>query len=242
MRLIVVGSDTAWAAGLARRLGLKVVNERPDVVLCHGGDGTLLRAEREWRGVPKVPVRVGSRARLCPEHGLEKVLAALTAGALERKELELLELRVGELRRLAVNDVVLRNDNPATAVRFRVQADGLDTGEVTGDGLVFSTPFGSSGYYCSITRQVLATGLGVAFNNATQARDPIVVAGREPVDVTMLRGLAVLVCDNDARGIPLRDGHRFQVRLSDERAVVLGLDSLGCQVCRKADGSPFNPH
>ena len=36
---------------------VKVVEKSPDVVICFGGDGTLLSAELKWPGVPKVPSR-----------------------------------------------------------------------------------------------------------------------------------------------------------------------------------------
>jgi NAD+ kinase len=242
-RLLVFGEDGAVAAAaLARRPGLRLVERAPDVVLCHGGDGTLLRAEREWPGVPKLPVRAAARSRPCPEHTLDAVLSALVEGRVVPEELGQLELRIGDRRLLALNDVVLRNDGPATAVRLRVRAAGLDTGEITGDGIVVATPFGSTGYYRSITRATVSEGLGVAFNNCTEPIEPLHIAGDGPVQVRVLRGPAVLARDNDPRIVPMRDGHGFVVGLASERALVLGLDALRCQRCRKADGSAFNAH
>jgi NAD+ kinase len=241
-RLALCGDDLPRAAAAVRRAGLTVVRRDPEVVLCHGGDGTLLRAEREWPRVPKCPVRVAGRARPCPEHGLDAVLARLARGELPREELPLLECVVGHLHLTAVNDVVLRNESPATAVRLRVRVDGEDSGEVTGDGIVCATPFGSSGYYRSITRATFDAGLGLAFNNSTEPRAPLVLDAGQPVEVELLRGPAVLVHDNDPRSVFLREGQHFRVSLSKQTAVVLGLDSLRCQRCRKPDGSVFNPH
>ena len=238
-RLLVVGDERAAAAEAAEAAGFELVRRDPQAILCHGGDGTLLRADREWRDVPKVPVRLASRGRLCPDHRLAARLAALAAGRLEREELLRLQLRVGSWRGLALNDVVLRNDSPATAVRLRLSAA---EGEVCGDGLVFATPFGSSGYYRSITRGLVREGFGVAFNNSTEERAALLLPEGAVVDVEVTRGPAILAVDNDLRALPLRDGHRFQVGVAPERAVVLGLDALRCQVCRRADGEPFNPH
>jgi NAD+ kinase len=153
-------------------------------------------------------------------------------------------------RFLAINDVVMRNESPATAVRFAISTEGAPPpqdarhapGEITGDGLVFATPFGSTGYYRSITRRVVESGFGLAFNNSTEPLEPLLLREQQTVEVRLLRGPAVLVHDNDARVIPLREGHRFTVRGSAEAAVVLGLDALRCQTCLKADGSRFNPH
>lgn len=242
LRLALVGDDLARAGAAAVAAGLAVVRRDPQVVLCHGGDGTLLRAHREWPLVPKVPVRVAARARLCPEHALETVLAALAAGDLRREDLPLLEASLGRLRLEAVNDVVLRNESPATAVRLRVHADGSPGGEFIGDGVVCATPFGSTGYYRSITRRTFARGLGLAFNNATEPLPPVELPEDGPLEVEVLRGPAVLVYDNDPRSIPLREGQRIVLRAAGRSTAVLGLDALRCQRCRKPDGSAFNPH
>ncbi len=246
-RLFVAGEERAAAAVLVRAAGFDVVSSNPDAVLCHGGDGTLLRAERDWPGVPKLPARVGQRAQLCAEHGLPAILQRLREGRLQGEALGKLELTVAGRRFLALNDVVLRNESPATAVRFTLARDGSSSGEITGDGLVFATPFGSTGYFRSITRQTVGRGMGVAFNNSTEPLDPLLIEGDAPaaaqrVEVSVLRGPAVLVHDNDARLIPLREGHRFSVQPVSETARVLGLDALRCQLCRKADGSRFNAH
>jgi NAD+ kinase len=241
-RLLVAGEESRAVAAQARALGFTVVGSEPELVLCHGGDGTLLRAERDWPSVPKVPARVGARAQLCPDHGLHAILQRLRDGTLADEALGKLELVVAGARFLAMNDIVMRNESPATAVRFSLQADGLHTAEITGDGIVFATPFGSTGYYRSITRSVVESGLGIAYNNSTEPYAPLLLSGEQPVDVSVLRGPAVLVHDNDVRAIPLREGHRFTVRGTAEQAHVLGLDALRCQVCRKLDGSRFNPH
>ena len=62
------------------------------------------------------------------------------------------------------------------------------------------------------------------------------------IGVELVRGPAVLVCDNDPRSIPMRASQLFKVSLSDKRATVLGLDALRCQVCRRDDGAAFNAH
>ncbi len=241
-RVLIVGEDRAAAAAACEGAGFQPVRRDADLVLCHGGDGTLLRAARDWPALPKLPARVGARSRLCPRHELPAILERLRSGDLPRDELPQLELRLGSRAYLAVNDVVLRNESPATAVRFRLLADGRDSGEVTGDGLVFATPFGSTGYYRSITRRRVETGLGIAFNNSTEPRAPIVVDGGRPVEVELLRGPAMLVPDNDARWLLLRDGARFSVKLAPAVTTVLGLDALSCQRCRKTDGGRFNAH
>lgn len=241
-RVAVFGGDLVDASAAVAHHGFLLVERDPDAILCHGGDGTLLRAEREWPGVSKLPIRVGSRAQLCSRHDLGGVLSRLAEGQLNQVSLEKLELLIGRRSFFAMNDVVLRNENPATAVRFRLLVSGSDSGELTGDGVVFSTPFGSTGYYRSITGETIDSGFGVALNNCTDMRRVFQVGEATRVDVELLRGPAVIVYDNDQRAIPMRDGHTFRVQRSTHRSLVLGLESLGCQECRRQDGSAFNPH
>jgi NAD+ kinase len=125
---------------------------------------------------------------------------------------------------------------------LRVRAPELDTGEITGDGIIVATPFGSTGYYRSVTRSTVSEGIGVAFNNCTEPFAPLCLASDVAIEVEVLRGPAVLARDNDPRLLPMRDGHVFEVGRAPESAVVLGLDALRCQRCRKTDGSAFNPH
>ena len=94
----------------------------------------------------------------------------------------------------------------------------------------------------SITAGTFTSGLGVAFNNATVPREPLVVADDEVIGVELVRGPAILVCDNDPRCIPMRASQFFDVGMSSEQATVLGLDALRCQRCRRDDGDPFNAH
>ncbi len=241
-RVLILGDVPALVAVVVRAAGLEPVRSRPDLVLCHGGDGTLLRAERMYPGVPKIPVRAGTRSEPCTQHRLERVLERLLADELDVEVLPKIEARVGAWRGLAVNDVVLRNHNPAIAVRFELTIGEQSTAELTGDGLVIATPFGSTGYYRSVTRSSVATGLGVAFNNCTEVRAPLHHTDERPIIVRIVRGPAVLVHDNDARPIPVRAGQGFVVAAAAETATILGLDALRCQECRREGGQRYNPH
>ncbi|MFT7463095.1 MAG: hypothetical protein ACI9EF_001437 [Pseudohongiellaceae bacterium] len=237
-----MGDDRDQACLAAEQAGLTVVRSDPDFVLCHGGDGTLLRAERRFPRALKLPVRIARHTRHCEQHDLAAVLRRFFAGELVEESLDRIELTVGRATVHAINDVVMRNDNPALATRFRLTVDGVQGPVRTGDGLVVATPFGSTGYYRSITRETITSGLSVAFNNATVPVPPLRLEGTTLLRVDVERGPAVLVCDNDTRAVPLRAGHSFGLRRAQLGAVVLGLDSLRCQQCRRHNDGPFNPH
>ena len=124
--------------------------------------------------------------------------------------------------------------------RYRLWIDGrLDNSQVVGDGLVVATPFGSTGYYRSITKSLFRTGLGLAFNNSTEPLDHQVVGGNSVIDVEILRGPAVLLADNDPRRIHLHEGSRIRISRDPRQTNVLGLDGFRCRRCLalRSDGS-----
>ncbi len=241
-RVAVLGDELGRVREALEAAGLEPVRSDPELVLCHGGDGSLLRAERTWPGVPKCPVRVASRTRACAEHTLEAVLERLVGGRLVTEVLPKLRIEIGSTRLAALNEATLRNAVPSSALRFAVHGAGLPEEEIIGDGLVVATPFGSSGYFRSISGRTLDDGLGVAFNNTTRAHAPVVLPADKVLAIEVIRGPALLVRDNDIRTVVLREGHTFQVSIAGDSAQVLGLDTLRCSRCRRADGQRFNPH
>lgn len=239
MKVFLAGLETQSLVPQLAAAGIAVVTkpEEADAIVCHGGDGTLIGAEREYPGVPKVVVRPDLRFDKCPAHRPERFFTRLREGTLSRTALPKLEVRSNGHRLLAVNDIVMHNALVTSAVRYAVRIDGVPySGTIIGDGLVVSTPFGSSAYYKSITRSVLRVGIGLAFNNSTEAVSHLVLAEDARISLEILRGPALLVADNVTEPLPLRDGDGATIAMAEERAHLWGIDTLLCLDCRQKDG------
>ena len=92
--------------------------------------------------------------------------------------------------------------------------------ELIGDGIVVSTVFGSSGYFYSITRKTFNRGVGVAFNNITVKRKPLILA--DPViKLKVTRHEAVVSADNDMKTVTIDEGDSVVVKKSDKIAKVV---------------------
>ncbi len=130
-----------------------------DALLSLGGDGTLLRAARYLAGRP-VPIlgvnlgRLGFLTSLAAD-GLEEGVQRLAAGEYQAEARLALASRVhardGSIRQSwrSLNDVVLHKGGFARVVRFTVEVNGEPLGAFHADGVVVSTPTGSTAYSLS---------------------------------------------------------------------------------------------
>ncbi|MDH3212338.1 MAG: NAD(+)/NADH kinase [Myxococcales bacterium] len=142
------------AAGLPRR----ELAEKVDAVVVLGGDGTLLAVARAIgeNSVPILGVNLGTLGFLT-ETAREEMFPALEeviAGRFRteaRMRLEAVVDRAGEEvgRYLALNDAVIANTSLARIVDLPVRADGIEVTTYHADGLIVSTPTGSTAYSLS---------------------------------------------------------------------------------------------
>ena len=179
-----------------------------DLVLVLGGDGTMLRALGRYLGtsVPVIGVNFGSVGFLSsiPRNDLETGVARVFAGEYTVEELPTLEVEVGEERRVAVNDLVVTSGEVGRMIQLEWAVGGEGLGRRGCDGVVCSTPSGSTGYNFSNGGPVLVWGMdamAVTFvaPHSLNAR-PLVVP----------RGSDLLVWNRtpDVRATALVDGHR----------------------------------
>ena len=110
--------------------------KRADVLLCFGGDGTILHAARDatLHDVPILGVNMGSVGFMA-----------------ERMMLSVRVLRGEKVlsEDLALNDAVISKGSMARVAEMEVRADGVLVTNLMGDGVIVSTPTGSTAYSMS---------------------------------------------------------------------------------------------
>ena len=182
-----------------------VFSNKPDFIICFGGDGTLLHSERLHPGVPKLVIRDDSICRSCNSGDLGFLLKNFFQGKYEIVDEPKLLARINNNELIATNDVVIRNADQHHAIRFDVKINNKLFKDVIGDGVVISSAFGSSAYFNSITRKTFRKGQGVAFNNSTIPFEPVI---KENIKITfeLKRNKAYLTSDNDSKKIILKEG------------------------------------
>lgn len=215
---------------LVKSLGFEVVTSKADLIISYGGDGTLLSSERHYPGVPKLPIRNSLFYKKCSKHQEENLLKAVAKNQLQLKEYLKLETKIENHTLLALNDFVVRNKEAVHAIRFQIPS--IDTQLLIGDGIVLSTPFGSTGYFKSITQKTFSKGFGLAFNNTTTKVNPVIFNEGEKVIFKLVRGHAVLTFDNSHSQYTIKEGSELIFKLSSQKAKIYLAESLRCPNCK----------
>lgn len=226
MKFAVVSksNDIKEIARVLAMFDIDMDNNKPDFVITHGGDGTILRAERRYPGIPKITIRKSEGGFKCnyTEHELEDVLIKIDSGTYKIKEETKLEITFQERKYLALNEVQIHNSSPIKAVRFSIYMDDLPLFEnVIGDGAVIATPFGSSAYFSSVGGEKFDKGIGIALNNPYNVKsEPIIIdSGFDPeIHIKILREDGLLLFDNDENIIKTKGGDDIKIEISKSSA------------------------
>ncbi len=143
---------------------------RVDLIIVLGGDGTLLGAARDAgeNDVPFLGINLGTLgflAEVAPEEQAD-VLAKVLRGefaTVTRNRLRVIARRGSEvlLEDLALNDVVITRNDLSRLLDLETVADGTEVTTYYGDGLIVSTPTGSTAYTLSAGGPILMPGSGV---------------------------------------------------------------------------------
>jgi len=211
-----LGSGLSRLEAVAQREGVELVvasdgqptpPEGAQVALVLGGDGTMIRALQGFlgTGIPVIGVNFGRVGFLTaiPQDELETGVARVLAGEMQVIELATLDIEAGGERFVAVNDAVVASGMLGRMVELEWSIGGQDFGRVPCDGLICSTPSGSTAYNLSNGGPVLVWGLeamAVTFvaPHSLDARPLVVPRGQE---------LAVVNRTDDVAATVLVDGH-----------------------------------
>jgi NAD+ kinase len=133
--------------------------EALDLLLTLGGDGTLLRGARRViaAGVPVLGINLGHLGFLtaASPDGMEAALEAWLAGETTLDERMVLEVHAEDgdgrcgRRHLVLNDAVIHKGGAARVIRLHVRGSTDEVGSYSADGIILSTPTGSTAYSLS---------------------------------------------------------------------------------------------
>jgi NAD+ kinase len=206
-----------------------------DIAVVLGGDGTMLRALARFLGtdVPVIGVNFGTVGFLSSitRDGLEAGLARVFAGEYRVEELPTLDVEVGEERRVAVNDLVVASADVGRMIRLEWAVGGEALGKLGCDGMVCSTPPGSTGYNFSNGGPVLVWGLdamAVTFvaPHSLNARPLVVPRGAELIVWNRTPDVPATALVDGHRVADLPPGGRAVARVGAQRSLLATLPEV----------------
>lgn len=172
-----------------------------DMLICFGGDGTILHASKAATraDVPILGVNIGTMGFIAElESGELSLLSRIAAGEYTIERRRMLEVTVHRggaevLKEICLNDAVITKGAVARVVRMAVYCDDVLAMEFGGDGVIVATPTGSTAYSLS-------------------AGGPMVEPDARVMVITP-------ICAHDIRTRP--------IVAADDRVVTIKLDSFG---------------
>ena len=211
-------------------LGKPELPAQVDLIVVLGGDGTLLSMARSVgdQGVPLLGVNLGGLGFLTATT-LEEMFPALEAwlgGGMAIDERMMLTARVLRQGRLfceygALNDVVITKSAMSRIIDFSVSVEGQFATAYRADGLIISTPTGSTAYSLSAGGPILYPGMDAIvltpICSHTLTNRPIVVPATQRVEVTILTDQEVMVTMDGQVGVNLREQDTVEVRQASTR-------------------------
>jgi NAD+ kinase len=213
-----LASEVPAAAGKAE------LPSQVDLLIVLGGDGTLLSMARAVGdlGVPLLGVNLGGLGFLTATT-LDEMLPALEAylaGQMTIEERMLLAARVvrnGQpiCEYAALNDVVITKSAMSRIIDLSVSVDGRYATAYRADGLIISTPTGSTAYSLSAGGPILFPTMDAVvltpICSHTLTDRPIVLPGADRIEVTLLADQEVMATVDGQIGVGLRERDTVEV-------------------------------
>ncbi|THJ20978.1 MAG: NAD(+) kinase [Nitrospira sp. CG24E] len=208
---------------------------KADVLLVLGGDGTMLNAARlaGERGIPILGVNMGGLGFLTEvrlEHlypSLERVFAndfVLDERLMLRTEIH----RNGETvaQGEVLNDVVISKGTVARMIQLKIAIGGRFVTNLRGDGLIVSSPTGSTAYSLSAGGPIIDPAVQSLILTPicphTLTHRPLIVPGNAEIDVTLTSKDDGSMATLDGQvGVAITQGDRVVIQTSEHRTKLI---------------------
>ena len=221
----------------AEQLSVDLFPAKVDVVLALGGDGTVLYAARALHGsdLPIMGINLGSLGFLTSVGDSE---IGLALDGIANQDLKVSERDVAECRIFqngkqvgaepALNDIVLGWGASSRIVTLKLSIDGEPVSSFMCDGMIVSTPTGSTGHALSSGGPILHPGIcGFGINVIcphTLSSRPLVVPNSSLIEIEVMHAAKELILSIDGQDeYRIDQGAVIKIQRSSSRARFLQL-------------------
>ena len=222
--------------------GKQVAPEKTDLIIVLGGDGTMLKAADDNAGgrVPLLGINLGQLGYMAEieKEGWKEALDSVLSGDYEIEERMMLEgrsARTGETME-ALNDIVITRAGKLQVVGIDVYVNGQFLNRYEADGIIVSTPTGSTAYNLSAggpivepqARLILMTPICAHTLNTRT----IIFSPNDTIEMeigaarTGKQAEVDADIDGDYHSVRMKTGERMRIRVSAKTTRILRVKRL----------------
>lgn len=226
--------NTALGAELTgfNTCALEKIGDKVDLAIVMGGDGTMLSAARTLMqsAIPLVGINRGRFGFLTDLRAEEMLISIneILAGAYQTETRMLLSaniIRAGKQvhQGVAFNDIVVKSG--LRLIELEVEIDGKFMHKQRGDGLILSTPTGTTAYSLSAGGPILHPNLDaialVPINPHTLSNRPIVLSSASKIEVSLVQVDDAQISYDGQFQLALEMGDKVQVQRAGKDITLL---------------------
>lgn len=232
-------AENVAGPGMEHKVSRDFLSEIPadaDCCIVLGGDGTMLQAARSaaYIDVPLIGVNLGTLGYLAEvEKGkVDESLKQLLEGDYEIEDRMMLFGDANDLHDYALNDIIVTRSGPMTTINFDVYVNGLFLCNYHADGIVISTPTGSTGYSLSAGGPIVEPSANMILITPicphTINSRAMVLSAETKISIVMREGRDGSVQESvayfDGSGqIDLKTGDRIEIERSNKTTKIIKL-------------------
>ncbi len=235
---VTFGADRDSAAALGVEAVAPEELGKADLMVSFGGDGTLIRAAHlcSESGTPILGVYFGRFGFVtqCMPSEVGAALSSFIDGQAEIDERIMVQTELIRNDRSvatlhSLNEAVVQRSATTRILTFDVKVDGTRMSRYPADGVMVSTPTGSTAYSLSAGGPIVDPGVNALLITAimphTLSARPLVVRSEAVIDIQLeTRGDAVLSCDGQSR-LHLLSGDSVRITKSPRVTRLVSVDS-----------------
>ncbi len=223
-----------------KKILLKEIPEDVECALVIGGDGSLIEVARllRGRGIPILGINMGTLGYLTEvEPGsLEAAMTQVVRGEFDIENRMMLYGETGENRwDVALNDIVLTRNGGPRIIRFDLYVNGELLNEYEADGVIISTPTGSTAYNLSAGGPIVEPTASLILVtpiccHALYARS-IILSAEDEIMIEIGKGRRgtkeeALVSFDGIESMAVKTGDKISVRRAKEATRILQLNRV----------------
>lgn len=209
----------------------KITKHGVDFLISLGGDGTLLEAAREAApySIPVLGVNLGRLGFLCEIERQEifDALDKLLVKDYTIQERLMLSARVGDSPEtyLVLNDVAFQREPETSMVTLQANLSGEPSVSYPADGLIISTPTGSTAYSLSAGGPILSPNVEAILLTPLAAHSlsarPMVVSDQEIIEIVLARGERCRVSFDGYHSVLMQQGEIVHIQKANISALII---------------------